>query len=64
MIATVAKRLRRAAEAATVGMPARAYKMQTLRTQSSSYAIGIVNAPGSTRALYRELKKKYLSHAP
>ena len=58
MNAKLCKKLRRAAERATVGKPARAWTWERVATKRANYfPRRIINHPQSTRGAYRHLKK-------
>lgn len=65
MRAKVAKRLRREARAATVGLPEKDYApdQRTLRRkknrQGDEYTTGTIVLSNCTRATYKKLKKEY-----
>lgn len=60
MRGTVAKKLRRMAERATVGMPARAYQAITYRGREGAQVFErFALHPDCTRAVYRRAKNAY-----
>jgi len=56
-----AKKLRRAAERATIGKPARRWVANRQTTTAGRKAVAAVNDPDSTRGVYRALKR---AHSP